>query len=201
MTTQVVYVEGTWGGAWARARSPFSLYLKARNLAPIRFQGWTGNVDGVPNILEAGRHADWIAGGFAFAYFVKHLAYNDRNVLTHSHGLQPVLYACAREKVALRRLVSVCAPVRSDMHEVAESAAPRIEQWRHIHSNGGDMMQLAGELFDGHLGWTRDWKLRAPNVTNIEIPGIGHSKLLNDPAFFSHWTDDGLIDFLRAGDA
>lgn len=198
MTTQIILVEGTWGGDWARAGSSFSAMLRANGFAPIRFQGWSGNIAGVPNLLANRKHSDWIAGGYALASFLAALAYEDRNVIAHSHGLNPIAYACAREKVQIRRLVSVCSPVRHDMRNQMKALTRCVGQWRHVHSAGGDVMQLLGGLFDGHIGWTRDWRIPgATNLTNLTIPGIGHSRLLTDKRKLPLWRDDGLLDFLR----
>lgn len=196
--TTVILVEGTWGGDWARARSSFSMLLKAHDCMPMRFQGWSGDVSGVPNFLASKKHSAWIAGGYAFADFIERLDFHDRNVICHSHGLNPVIYACARRGVKLRRVVSVCSPVRRDMEPQARALVKHCEQWRHVHSDGGDWMQFFGEVFDRHWGWTRSWRIRgASNLVNVTIPGIGHSKLLNDPAFLHKWVSEGLIDFLH----
>jgi hypothetical protein len=202
MKRKVILVEGTWGGDWAKPGSAFRQFLRAHGIETRRFEGWTESIDGVPNVLESGKHADWIAGGKAFGYYMRDVPYEDANIIVHSHGLQPVLYYAAATKRPIRRLISICSPVRSDMRVVALQAVPKIGRWRHVHSNGGDLMQLAGELFDGHLGWTRDWHLPGvSNVDNLTIPGIGHSKLLNDPTFYDLWETDGLLDFLRAAGA
>lgn len=200
MTTTVILVEGTFGGDWARAKSPFSRMLRVHDFAPMRFQGWTGNLTGVPlNFRSKGAHRDWIAGGYALAYFLRGLDYADRNIIAHSHGLNPVLYACVREQVEIRRLVSVCSPVREDMRRQAGGAAKRIGRWRHIASQDGDLMQKLGELFDGNWGWNeRNWVIPgAANVDNVIIPKIGHSKLFT-PTFLDLWQTDGLLAFLRA---
>jgi hypothetical protein len=196
--TQVILVEGTWGGQWARARSPFSKMLAENGFAPMRFQGWTTNVSGVPNLFASRKHSDWIAGGYALAPFLRELDYEDRNLIAHSHGLNPIAYACAREKVEIRRLVSVCSPVRRDMRNQMKALALRVEQWLHVHAAHADLMQTLGALFSGHLALRRDWRVAgAENVTNLMIPGIGHSRLLNDPTQFAAWRDCGLLDFLR----
>ena len=198
--TQLVFVEGTWGGTWARARSPFSKMLREHNFAPMRFQGWSKNVSGVPNILSRQKHSDWIAGGYALGYFLLGLDYMDRNIICHSHGLNPVLYCCVRMGVPIRRVVSICSPVRKDMRVQATGAIHKyIEQWRHVSSHDGDWMQRFGEFFDGEWApfGVRKWEIpHAPNLTNLCIPNIGHSKIF-EPEFLNLWSDDGLLDFLR----
>ncbi len=198
MTTSVILVEGTWGGDWAHSRSRFCAMLRAQVFAPMRFQGWTNNVDGVPNLLSHGRHRDWIAGGYALAYFLRGLEPADRNIICHSHGIAPVFYAIVKERIEIRRLISVCSPVRQDLQHQATGASHHIGRWRHIAAANGDMLQRLGELFDGHLGWgARKWTQAHENLT---IPGIGHSGLLNDPKFLDLWQTDGMLDFLRASE-
>jgi hypothetical protein len=193
----VILVEGTWGGGWAYPGSPLRKKLEARNFKCIRFQGWSTDVDGVPNFLglEAGKHADWIAGGYAFGYQLASLPFEERNVICHSHGINPVLYQAKNSQVPIRNLVSVCSPVRGDMQETATAARPYIKHWRHISATDWDFMQRAGELFDGHWNWkqVRKWEQADENV---QIPKIGHSKLLNDPAWVEEWDGLGNIDYL-----
>lgn len=213
MKPTVVLVEGTWGGAWAQDGSPFRQLLEAQGFEVLRFQGWTESVDGVPNVFENGHHADWIAGGRALGYFTKDLPYEALNFIGHSHGGQVCLYRAADASAPpIRRLITVCTPVRDDMRLVAMLAAKRIDRWRHVASNDGDVMQLLGdvrsgsfdfmqlfgELGDGQLGLKREWHLPGvTNVDNVRIPGIGHTKLLNDPRFLDLWKTDGLLDFLK----
>lgn len=195
--TTVVMVEGTFGGQWARGRSPFCRVLREHHFAPMQFQGWTGNVSGVPNPLSRGHHRDWIAGGYALAYFLDRLDYNDRNVICHSHGLATVFYAIVRQQVSIRRLISVCSPVRRDMQTQASGAVQRIGRWRAVSSSDWDFWQWAGEVGDGHWQLTRA-RAWTQAHENTPIAGIGHSKLLNDPAFLDLWRTDGMFAFLRA---
>jgi hypothetical protein len=196
--THVTLVEGTFGGTWASdPASAFRDMLRRHDVSAVVFEGWTTNIDGVPNILAKGRHRDWIAGGYALSYFLQLMPYEDRNIICHSHGLMPVLYACALGPVPVRRVISVCSPVRGDMQATADAAVPHIDRWRHISSSRGDVMQRLGELFDGYFSlWgVRQWKQAHENLS---IPGIGHSKLLNDPKFLDLWQTDGMLDFLAA---
>jgi pimeloyl-ACP methyl ester carboxylesterase len=199
VTTTVVLVEGTWGGTWASDPcSPFRDLLRRRGFAGVLFEGWTTDVDGVPSLWRRTKHADWIAGGHALAYFLERLPIEDRNLIAHSHGANVVLYACALHQIPVRRLITVCSPVRRDMQVTADQAKPHIGRWRHISSNKADKMQRLGELFDGHFGWgERKW---AQADENLSIPGIGHSGLLNEPRFLDLWPTDGMFDFLCAED-
>jgi hypothetical protein len=197
VTTPVVLIEGTWGGTWASdPASPFRDLLRRHGCSALVFEGWSTDVDGVPSLWRRGKHADWIAGGHALAYFLRGLPYEARNIVCHSHGVASALYCGALEREPIRRLITVCAPVRRDMQDVADAAKPYIGRWRQISSNQGDPMQRLGELFDGHFGWgERKWRQADENLS---IPGIGHSKLLNDPTFLDLWQTDGMLDFLAA---
>jgi hypothetical protein len=204
----VVLVEGTWGGDWAKPGSAFRAMLEARGFTVLRFEGWTENIGGVPNLLSRGKDRDWWAGGYALGYLLKALALCDRNVICHSHGIGPVLYQAATAgQLPINRLVSVCSPVRADLQDVANNAIGRIGRWRHIASANGDFMQWAGELFDGHIQLARERRWHQAHE-NLIIPGIGHSKLLNDDKFIGTapsyddglWSTDGMLDFLRGGE-
>lgn len=174
-------VEGTWGGPWAEPGSMCSKELVADGFAPDVFEGWTENVDGVPNILASGKHRDWIAGGYALGYCLDGLDYFDRRILCHSYGLNVVLYMLERVGLPIYRLVSVCSPNREDMQHVADVAVGKIGRWRHVYSHGGDKWQRIGALTAG-IGalWHRpEYKWQQAHE-NVEVHGIGHSKILND---------------------
>jgi hypothetical protein len=193
---KVFLVEGTWGGTWAEEGSSLRQFLEARGLECVRFRGWTTDVDGVPNVLESGKHADWISGGFALGYQLETVPYEDRNIICHSHGINPVLYQGAQSCVAIRNLISVCSPVRKDMQGTANDARPHIKRWRHISATDWDFMQRAGELFDGQWSWSqvRKW---AQADENVQIPKIGHSKMMYDPDKIVLWEEVGNIDYLK----
>lgn len=196
--TTIVLVPGTWGGQWADGASPFRLMLRAHEIRPTRFDGWTENVDGVPNILEHGAHRDWIAGGAALGYFLRALPLDDRNLICHSHAVNVALYELAQAKVPIRNLLTICSPVRDDMQATADAAVPHIlGRWRHVASTDWDLWQRLGELADGGWHWrqVRRWKQANENTL---IPHIGHSKLLNKPALFPLWDSERLIDALCA---
>lgn len=196
MTTTVTLIEGTFGGAWAEDGSPFRTMLEREGFRVVRFQGWTLNVGGVPNLLSRGKHRDWCAGGWSLGYLLRGMALEDRNVICHSHGIGPTLYEPAScGQIPINRVISVCSPVRADLQELATEAVKRIGRWRHIAATDGDPWQRLGEIFDGKIGWNeRKWKQAHENLA---IPGIGHSQLLNDPDYFSLWKDDGMLEFLR----
>lgn len=146
---------------------------------------------------------DWLVAGKTFRQWVTHngcgqggVPMTDRNVICHSHGLQPILYACA-EGLKLRALVSVSSPVRSDLIEngIAAAAAKNIGHWTHVHADRTDRIQWLGTIADGMLGITRAHPLAHRNVA---IAGVGHSKILNDPERFNIWRDERLLEGLLA---
>lgn len=184
-TTPVCLVEGTWGAKWAEAGSPYRKML-CRNRFEImgRTDFWSGDISGVPSFTASQKHSDWQIGGAFLSDYLMRKPLEDRNVVCHSHGAQVVLYAAAKEGLKIHRLITVCAPVRKDMLEIASLAKPRIGYWVHVYSKGNDWTQWWGELFDGAFGWTR----KQPYAdVNIAIPNIGHSGLFMDEDYFHHW--------------
>lgn len=193
--TDVILVEGTFGGKWAQPGSKFRKALEGNGFRPRLFQGWSTNVGGVPNILSGGPHSDWQSGGYALGYYLADLPFESRNIICHSHGINPVLYQAKLVGHPIRRLVSVCSPVRSDMLETANEAKPLIGRWRHIADRDGDKWQRLGELFDGHLGWCKTkWPQANENVT---VPHIGHSGILMEDELIQLWVTDGHFEFLH----
>ena len=191
---RVILGPGTWGGTndWSCEGSPFWRYLEGKGFTPIRFRGFSGDVDGLPfEPFENGTHSDWRAGGWALAYFLR---LGSAAAIAHSHFGNLAAYCAAETGVTIPALVTVCTPVRNDMHEVYEQARKHIGHWRHVYSTGWDFWQRAGELFDGSIGWTR---MMSAAHDNVGIPNISHSKVLEDPAYFHWWEDAGLLDVLR----
>lgn len=193
--TGVILVEGTHGGQWAQPGSLFWQLLEANGFTPLLFKGWTTDVSGLPTLLGAGPHSDWMAGGYSLGYFLEDIPYENRNILCHSHGLNPVLYQATLVRQPIRRLVSVCSPVRADMQATATAAKPLIGRWRHVADTHGDHWQRLGELFDGHFGWCKTkWPQADENLT---IPHIGHTGLLEDAQLIQLNITDGNFDFLH----
>jgi hypothetical protein len=191
---QVVCVAGThdWCSddtpRWYKPGSPFMQILERRGFRPFFASGrpfaWSSSLDGV-----RGKNSIWEATGFnLFWYCVPPLAPErcippcELMVITHSHGLQPALYA-ASFGLKIDRLISVTGPVRKDMLHVAAQARPNIRYWRHVWTRG-DWWQLAGGLFDRQLGAMRKHPLADDNVM---IPGIGHSGLFRDARHLPSW--------------
>src|SRR6266542_941457 len=173
----VILVPGTFFKAdgWSSPGSPFCRYLESRGFTAIPFRGWSGDVDGFTyDPLENGSHADWKAGGWALRYL---LAREPYPVIAHSHGGQVAALTAADTRTPLSALITVCTPVRQDMRPIYREARLTIGHWRHVYASGWDLLQRAGELFDGHVGWVRQM---ADAHDNVGIPGISHSKLLDD---------------------
>ncbi len=201
--TPYVAIAGTWGwkggtptpDSWWCADSAFSAFLLARGHAHLRPRApfiWSTDLAGVPSWQFWKRPScrDWEAAGYALGYYCDDLRVN---LITHSHGLQVALWAAANG-LKVGTLIDVCGPVREDMRSVAEQARPNIWHWLHIHSDRSDLTQIWGGLFDGHAGPVRAFDLAG--VDNRAWPGVGHSRLLNDPTTFSVWDTEGWAEFL-----
>jgi hypothetical protein len=190
--TTLVQIEGTWGGAWT-CDPDFQAFLTANDFKPIRFQGWSCDVDGLPNPLDNG-NSDWVAGGYALGYKLEQMPYEQRNILCHSHGLGPVLYQATIYGIPVRRVLSVCSPPRKEFRDMAKDARLKIGRWRHIYSNSWDFWARAGQAFDGSWGWERN----IPGAhENVGEPSIGHSGIFT-AEHRNKFKDSGHFDFLHA---
>jgi hypothetical protein len=185
----------TVAGRWYCPGSPYAAFLQAHAVEPV-FGGdaaapqpfiWSTDLDGLP---FRRKHVQWSAGGAALAYFARTTPIA---IVAHSHGLQVVLYACARYGLRIDRLISVSSPVRNDMAAVAAAARPNIGRWLHLHSDGSDRWQWFGELFDGHFGVVRAHPLADKNDA---VPGVGHTGVLEDAANFHYWTERDWLTWL-----
>jgi hypothetical protein len=202
--TVLVLVEGTWGGQWATDEGPdsFRAFLEAHDFTTIRFRGWSGDVDGVPSVLDNG-HGDWIGGGYGLRYFLAGLPYEARNILCHSHGIAPVLYQATMTNgdrpLPIRSLVSVCSPPRREFQELGAQATRtgQIGYWRHVYAQGWDTWARLGQVFDGHWGWRRTFPAAHENVGE---PGIGHSGIFT-PAHRARFVEHGHFAVLQGSEA
>lgn len=210
--TRILPVQGTWGWGrdggqqWWQAGSPLMTFLEQHGCTVLggdRPYLWDTDLDGVHWWHRRGKkHTNWEAAGTAlYAYLVNPLVTTeyvpvaDRNLVAHSHGAQVVAYAC-QAGLKINKLMTLGSPVRSDMRDVYRAARPNIGAWLHVHSDGGDKMQWLGELFDGHLGVVREQPYADANVF---VPGVDHSRLLNDPSVFACWERFNLLSFLTRG--
>lgn len=196
---KVVCVAGThdWSSdettsRWYRRGSPF-VTLLSRSTEPVFTpEGspftWSTDLGGVGfgksdlNVWDA-------AGQNLFWYCVpprcpeRRIPGAELTIITHSHGLQPVLFACGQYGLKVNRLISVTGPVRGDMEAMARLARPNITLWQHLYAKR-DFWQLVGGLFDGHLGFHQKHPLADENHF---VEGTNHSQLLRDADRFTHF--------------
>lgn len=205
MAVRVLPVAGTW--SYDGDVSPDEWYHPCSHLFEFfRFQQidhaspdepfvWDGEVDGGLRWPTARtKHLIWRAAADNLAYRLRRMPLYDRNLVAHSHGGAVAVYAANR--VQINRLVTVAMPVRKDMLDAYRGVSVLVG-WRHVAHLGfwGDRMQAFGAMLDG--AWGVERRVLLPTVQNIQIPGIGHSGLLNDPSKFPHWIESGLIPFLK----
>lgn len=206
---KVILIAGThaWRGDqtqdWFTFGSPFVRFLNARGLDVVFTpEGqsfiWSTDLGGIG--FGKGDLVVWKAAGVSLLQFCvpplcpeKRIPPDQLSIVAHSHGLQPVLFACAAG-LCVRTLISVGSPVRKDLRAVVAQARPNIGHWLHIHSDHSDRWQLFGSLFDGHWGVQRQ---QAAADRNDSVPHVGHSQLLRDPDLFHHWVERGWVDVLN----
>lgn len=212
-----IAVAGTWAwkgssaGQWYDAGSPWSARMRLRGfehqhllVGDARPFVWTTDLNGQqfwrrwfgrsPNLN------DWQAAGHNLLnYCVPAIAPDrrirpcDLHVIAHSHGLQPILFACA-DGLRINTLVSVGSPVRADMLEAAQRARRNIGCWWHFYSDFTDRWQWLGEVGDGRLGVVRQHQLADHNIA---LPGVGHSNILTDIRLFTEvWS--GPLNLIRS---
>ena len=183
---------------WWQPGSPFYRHALAhgvRMMPGARPYTWTTGVDGLDD-----HHTVWrVCGETLYERYIpsvcpdRQVSGAETSILTHSHGLQGVLYAASFGlKIAV--LISVTSPVRRDMRRIAERARPNIGTWIHLHSDWSDWWQILGSIGDGEFRLSRRHPLADQN---IKIPNAGHSRLLEDPSYFPLWVERGWLARLR----
>lgn len=193
----LIFVAGThgWkpeapGSNWSDEGSEFTAFVRSHGVRPAFGNGrpyvWSTDIGGIG--FGNGDLRLWHASGInLYAYVVPPLCLAWRVgkvvLVVHSHGLQPALFAAA-EGLPVDTLISVGSPIRKDMEPIAAQARPNIRQWVHVHSDGSDRWQWYGTLFDGRRGIVREAPLAD---TNIRIPRVGHTGILETPAHFPEW--------------
>lgn len=200
-----VLVAGTHGSKatdheWWMAGSPFHCYLQEQDCDTYsKAVPFIWSTD----LVVAGDHSDWKAGGQALYYYLSaplrpecRIPGKDTHIISHSHGLQVVLYA-AKAGLKIDTLVDVSGPFRKDMLPIAEKARLNIRRWLHIHSGCRDWWQAFGGWFDGELGIRRDHPLADVNVC---VNDADHTSVLIDPSYFPLWIRNGWFTFLKTGD-
>jgi hypothetical protein len=195
-------------GRWWRKDSRFGEFMVAEGFVHLggdRPFVWTTDVNGHRpwrRLVGVGDpHLDWECAGENLAAWLRpyrdvddtYTPLTDRRLIVHSHGLQPVLYACANNDLKVHRLVSVMSPVRRDLRELAEKARPNIGKWLHLHTDASDRWQWLGAIGDGAIGINRRHPLADYNV---RVKGAGHTGVLEDPALITLWREAGWLDFL-----
>ncbi len=195
--TRAILVGGTFAfrgsipaNAWYLPTSPFAKMLTdlgldvAGSRSGERCFTWSTDLDGV---FES-EHVDWKAAGASLLEYISpslcqgaRIAPKDTTIIAHSHGLQPVLYALA-SGLQCNHLVSVASPIRADMQAVTKIARANVKNWTHLYDED-DPVQLLGE--DDPWNSTRD---AVQADANIQIPGMGHTGAVDDPANFFRWT-------------
>lgn len=199
--TYYLPIHGTWAIdegelAWWKHKSEFAKYASQANMYQLPGYPfiWSSDLIGVwYNFFgKKTKLTDWAAGGWALVYYLDHIPYEHRNLIAHSHGLQVVLYA-ASYGLRIRNLISVCSPIRNDMHEISVIARPKIKNWLHIYDSS-DRTQFWGQFGDGKLFGSR-YSIHAD--VNHHLKGINHSDTLKKDASFYLWRSNGWFEFLR----
>lgn len=194
-------VKGTIHGEWADPGSPFRTTV----LEPLgitvsaRVNYWSGDIAGLPKWLNpwtVDPCSDWRIGGDFLAAELSRLPFEDRNILTHSHGLQVGAFAAAQ--LPIRSFVSIAGPVRNDktMRPIYEAALANVGAWVQVSDAHWDKTQWLGEWFDGRKGRVKDLPFDSLKVRNIRMKNISHSDLLYDQSKFPRWRSEGLEPLL-----
>lgn len=135
------------------------------------------------------------AGGAALKWYVWGAIRTDEpvRIIAHSMGWQVVLWAAAHG-LQIDVAISLGSPQRQDMADVFVMARPSIRRWIHVQSAELDIFDWLGNLGDVELDYR--------NVTGYDrldrVPGIGHSRVIFDPAWFVLWETRGWLNELRA---
>ena len=139
---------------------------------------------------------EWHYGGDELAEFALSQPRGERRIIALSHGGQVAPLAIAKMQAVGETadcLVTVGTPVRGDMERVYRDVdCP----WMHFYSTGWEnRMQFLGQLMDKQ--WSLSMKMPSP-AENRRVEGIGHARLLREPAKYEAVYRDMLMPFLRA---
>lgn len=197
---RAILVAGTWNwradatARWYRPDSPFVAHLAARGVGVYGGDSpfvWSTDLGGIG--LGDGDLVTWKAAGINLLHYCvpplcpeRRIAPEDLNVISHSHGLQVVLAACA-SGLKVNRFVDVCGPFRHDMGEVAALARPNIGRWTHVHAGVRDRWAWRGGMFDTRnpLKWFHNRRDHPLADRNLEFPDVGHTDLITQPALIA----------------
>lgn len=190
---QVILVPGTyaWDGVkkdWYSPGAHFHEMIKALPshvlVSPQHPFVWSTRLGGV-GFGDGDLVIYKAAGRNLFHYAVPPLAPDlqvpseDLVVISHSHGLQPVLFA-AEDGLKIDLFIDIAGPVRKDMMGTAARARPNIRRWVHVHAGRRDRWQWLGTLFDGHRGIVRKHPLAHENYP---VPEADHSEVVREPKY------------------
>lgn len=222
-------VHGTWPekdqSHWHRPGSVWWSYMISRGahpMAPASFE-WNGRLNGtdwkwillelIPFVKQDPRQKfeGWIEGAIdAIRYFTPYPV-DERIVIAHSHGLQPILIAAALG-LNIHGLVSVGSPVRHDVmawvkQEYHTDPREHIRWWEHVYDLNSDLIgsarptpnvptpqRLGGGLGDGVISIDRYQPWADLNTT---VAGIDHSELVFNADKMHFWEDAGILPRLR----
>ena len=179
----------TW---WTNA-SPWMACMTAQGFSPV------DEADPFYWSTDLSRRA-WIAGGFALGWYcqAKRAAFGGQplRLVCHSFGLNVVAYA-AYFGLEIDTLIAVSPPYRKTMDLQLAALRFRTKRWLTIHAREWDRTAVLGGLGDG--AFTR----YPPDFAcdrHDTVPGIGHSAILYEPAWFHWWVDNGWTELLKSED-
>lgn len=192
-------VQGTGHGEWALPGSPFRrLVLEPAGIDVV------DPAEPFWDLRLWFPRPEWKRGGDRLAAHLAKLPYADRHVLSHSHGLQVAAHGIAQVPVA--SWVSIAGPVRSHMRATYAAAAANAGQVVQIADKAFDRTQYLGQYFGLRtapppssrptLLHTRYFP-QAPNVLEIRIGDIDHSRLLYEEPMFVIWQREFLTEWLK----
>lgn len=210
--TELLIVPGT--SAWepdedlARPRnywrpgSPLARYLARHDLALLHPEDpyvWSTDLNGWKFwrrwFGQADEPRDWKAGGKSLRWWVTAKGHRQLGAAwVHSHGLQPFAFAAAEwhEPIFCDSLVSFGSPIRSDVPY--EAMLRKVRRWL-VVTDTKDLTQLLGRIGDGAIGGTPDEF--GDKVEILELRGIDHSRLLQDPSMFDALDGHRILAFTR----
>jgi hypothetical protein len=146
MSAPVACISGTWGRragqsgsyTWWRPPSVFLANLRNAGLALVSetdYFDWSTGLDGM-----GAQHDVWETAGKALYWWWVAHGRPALSLIGHSHGPQVVAYAlryswAVGDPMVLEHLVTVGTPVREDMQDIWNAAAPLLVDWTHLYTN------------------------------------------------------------------
>lgn len=140
----------------------------------------------------------WVSGGLSLIWYLT--AKMDRfegqplRLITHSHGIQVAAYA-AHFGLEIETLIAISPPYRSNLAPQYAALRAQTKHFLTIHAKEFDEWAISGSWWGGTIP-------PYPPVFDADmrdvIPGIGHSNVIYDPAFFHLWRDLGWASLLRS---